>query len=137
MSPVNKPDPFETRALERIRSDGLTEHVELLPGQFRYARTLRHEASCITCHGSVEKAPNDLKVRDGTERGFAFKEGGVARVVRVRAPTKPLLEVSLSVIAPRQTALVVAAFLVSCFFTRTAVVKPVQRLTAATASGVV
>lgn len=133
MNPVNKPDAFEARALQRIKAEGLKEYVEVLPGQFRYARTLYHKASCITCHGPADKAPNDVKVRYGTDGGFDFKEGDVAGVISVRVPTRPFFEVALSVIAPWQIALVIAAFLVSYFFIRVAVVKPVQRLTAATA----
>ncbi len=133
MNPVNKPDTFESRALERVRSDNLKEYVEVMPGQFRYARTVYHKASCIGCHGSPEKAPNDVKVRYGTDKGFGFKEGDVAGVISVRVPTKPFFEVALSVIAPWQIALVIAAFLVSYVFVRVAVVKPIQRLTAATA----
>jgi HAMP domain-containing protein len=132
MNPVNKPDVFEARALERVRSENLKEYVEVMPGQFRYARTVYHKASCISCHGSPEKAPNDVKVRYGTDKGFGFKEGDVAGVISVRVPTKPFFEVALSVIAPWQIALVIAAFLVSYFFVRMVVVKPIQRLTAAT-----
>ena len=40
MNPNNKPDAFETRALERIRANHLTEYYEVLPDSFRYARTL-------------------------------------------------------------------------------------------------
>src|SRR5690242_15578351 len=39
MNPVNKPDDFETRALDRIRANHLTEYYEVLPDSFRYART--------------------------------------------------------------------------------------------------
>ncbi len=134
MNPSNKPDPFEARALERIRAENLKEYYERLPGQFRYARTLYHKASCIGCHGEAEKAPNDVKVRYGTDRGFNFKEGDVAGIISVRVPTRPFFEVALAEIAPWQIVLVVLAFFVSYVFIRYAVVKPMQRLTAATAA---
>src|SRR5256885_5701941 len=70
MNQSNAPDPFETAALARIREAGLKEYFELTPEGFRYARTLYHKASCITCHGDPEKAPNDVKVRYGTIHGF-------------------------------------------------------------------
>ena len=133
MNPVNKPDAFEGRALERIRAEGLKEYVEVLPGQFRYARTVYHKASCIACHGASEKAPKDVKVRYGTDKGYDFKEGDVAGVISVRVPTKPFFEVALSVIAPWQIGLVALAFVVSFLFFRFAVVRPMQELTAATA----
>jgi hypothetical protein len=132
MNPVNKPDAFEERALNKIKGAGLKEYYEVLPGSFRYARTLYHKKSCISCHGDPNDAPNDVKVRYGTEHGFAFKEGDVAGIISVRVPTKPFMDVALSVIAPWQIALVVVAFLVSFLFIRIAVVRPIQRLTAAT-----
>jgi Protein of unknown function (DUF3365) len=132
MNPVNKPDAFEERALNKIKGAGLKEYYEVLPGSFRYARTLYHKKSCISCHGDPNDAPNDVKVRYGTEHGFAFKEGDVAGIISVRVPTKPFMDVALSVIAPWQIALVVVAFLVSFLFIRFAVVRPIQRLTAAT-----
>lgn len=132
MNPVNKPDAFEERALNKIKGAGLKEYYEVLPGSFRYARTLYHKKSCISCHGDPNDAPNDVKVRYGTERGFSFREGDVAGIISVRVPTRPFTDVALSVVAPWQIALVVVAFLVSFFFIRFAVVRPVQRLTAAT-----
>jgi hypothetical protein len=133
MNPVNKPDAFEERAIATVSKSGLKEYYEVLPGSFRYARTLYHKASCIKCHGDPASAPNDVKVRYGTERGFNFKEGDVAGIISVRVPTRPFMEVALSVIAPWQIALVVLAFLVSYFFIRVVVVRPIQRITAATA----
>jgi HAMP domain-containing protein len=132
MNPVNKPDAFEDRALRKIRSENLTEYYEILPGTYRYARALHHKASCITCHGDVEKAPADVKTRYGVTAGYGFKEGDVAGIISVRIPTKPFFEVALSVIEPWKIALVILAFLVSYLFIRFSVVRPVQRLTAAT-----
>jgi Protein of unknown function (DUF3365) len=134
MNPVNKPDAFEERALATVKQSKLKEYYEVLPGSLRYARTLYHKKSCIGCHGDPDSAPNDVKVRYGTERGFNFKEGDVAGIISVRVPTKPFLDVALSVIAPWQIALVVVAFLVSYFFIRFVVVRPIQHLTAATAA---
>src|SRR5256885_14978152 len=40
MNPVNKPDAFEAKALERIRAQHLAEYYEMSPDSFRFARTL-------------------------------------------------------------------------------------------------
>jgi len=131
MNPVNKPDAFEARALERIRSGHLTEYYEMLPDSFRYARTLYEKASCLACHASAETAPADVKLRYGTEHGFGFKEGEVAGIISVRLPIRSFWQVAGSVIGPLQIALLAAAFLIAVLFIQFAVVRPLRRLTAA------
>ena len=131
MNQSNAPDPFETAALARIREAGLKEYFELTPEGFRYARTLYHKASCITCHGDPEKAPNDVKVRYGTLHGFGFKEGDVAGVISVRLPAKPFWSVAFSIVGGGALAMIVGAFLLAMLFVRFAIVSPVKRLTKA------
>ena len=94
MNPVNKPDAFEAKALDRIRSNHLTEYYEVLPDSYRYARTLYEKASCLACHASAENAPADVKVRYGTEHGFGFKEGEVAGIISVRLPIRSFWQVA-------------------------------------------
>src|SRR5450631_3194701 len=122
MNPVNKPDAFEAKALDRIRTNHLTEYYEVLPDSFRYARTLYEKASCLACHASAENAPADVKLRYGTERGFGFKEGEVAGIISVRLPIRSFWQVAASVVGPIQIALLVSAFLVSFLFIQFAVV---------------
>ena len=131
MNPVNKPDAFETKALDQIRSKHLTEYYEVQPDGFRYARTLYEKASCLACHASAESAPADVKLRYGTERGFGFKEGEVAGIISVRLPIRSFWEVATGVIGPVQIALLVAAFLIAVLFIQYAVVRPIRRLTVA------
>jgi methyl-accepting chemotaxis protein len=131
MNPVNKPDAFEAKALDRIRSNHLTEYYEVLPEGYRYARALYEKPSCLACHASAENAPADVKVRYGTEHGFGFKEGEVAGIISVRLPIRSFWQVALSVVGPVQIGLLVAAFLVAVLFIQFAVVKPIRRLTVA------
>ena len=131
MNPVNKPDAFEAKALDQIRSKHLTEYYEVLPDGFRYARTLYEKPSCLACHASAESAPADVKIRYGTERGFGFKEGEVAGIISVRLPIRSFWQVATSVVGPVQIALLVAAFLVAVLFIQFAVVRPIRRLTVA------
>jgi len=131
MNPANTPDPFETAALQRIRSGGLKEYFELTPEGFRYARTLYHKASCISCHGEADKAPNDVKVRYGTATGFGFKEGDVAGVISVRLPARSFWRVALTIVGGWQLAMILGAFLIALLFVRFAIVGPIKRLTRA------
>ena len=133
MNPVNKPDDFEIRALEKVRSEHLNEYFEVLPDSYRYARTLYEKASCLACHASALNAPADVRERYGTEHGYGFKEGEVAGIISVRLPIRSFWQVASGVIGPLQIALVLAAFLVAILFIQFAVVRPVRRLTAAAA----
>ena len=131
MNPVNKPDEFEAKALENIRSKHLSEYYEMLPDTYRYARTLYVKASCLACHASAENAPADVKERYGTERGFGFHEGEVAGIISVKLPTRSFWNVAAGVIGPMQIALLLSAFLIAVLFIQFAVVRPIRRLTAA------
>lgn len=131
MNPVNKPDAFETRALDRIRAGHLTEYYEVLPDSFRFARTLYEKASCLGCHASAESAPADVRERYGTQNGFGFKEGEVAGIISVRLPIRSFWQVTRDVLGPVQIALLVSAFLVAVVFIQFAVVRPIKRVTAA------
>jgi len=131
MNPVNKPDAFETRALDRIRANHLTEYYEVLPDSFRYARTLYEKASCLGCHASADSAPADVRERYGTQNGFGFKEGEVAGIISVRLPVRSFWQVTRDVVGPLQLALLVSAFLVAVVFIQFAVVRPIKRVTAA------
>jgi len=132
MNPGNKPDAFEEGALREIRSNNLKEYYELTDNGFRYARAVFQKASCITCHGDANSAPNDVKVRYGTANGFGFKEGDVAGIISVRLPAKSFWDVALNVIGVWELAMIVAAFIIAMLFMYRAVVAPVRRLTAAT-----
>jgi HAMP domain-containing protein len=132
MNPGNKPDAFEEGALREIRSNNLKEYYELTDNGFRYARAVFQKASCITCHGDANSAPNDVKVRYGTTNGFGFKEGDVAGIISVRLPAKSFWDVALNVIGVWELAMIVAAFIIAMLFMYRAVVAPVRRLTAAT-----
>src|SRR5438874_5346357 len=131
MNPVNKPDAFEAKALQRIRAQHLAEYYEMSPDSFRFARTLYVKASCLACHASAENAPADVKTRYGTERGFGFKEGEVAGIISVRLPVRSFWKVTTEVVGPLQIALLVSAFVVAVLFIQLAVVRPIKRVTSA------
>jgi len=132
MNPGNKPDGFEVGALRRIREGGLSEYFELSPSGFRYARAVVHKASCITCHGDPAAAPNDVKVRYGTQNGFGFKEGEVAGIISVRLPARSFWDVALNVVGVWQLLMILAAFVIAMLFMRFAIVGRLKDLTAAT-----
>jgi hypothetical protein len=131
MNPVNKPDAFEAKALDKVRTGRLGEYYEFEPDGFRYARTLYEKASCLACHASAASAPNDVKERYGVEHGYGFKEGEVAGIISVRLPVRSFWQVTSSVIGPIQIGLLAGAFLISFLFIQFAVVRPLRKLTVA------
>ncbi len=132
MNPGNKPDEFEQAALARIRGDKLREYYEFTPGEFRYARAVLDKPSCILCHGSPEAAPEDVKVRYGTQNGFGFKAGDVAGIISVRLPVRPFWDVAFNVVGAWQLLMIIAAFVVAMLYVRFAIVGRVRDLTEAT-----
>jgi hypothetical protein len=131
MNPVNKPDAFEAKALDRIRANHLAEYYEMTPDSFRFARTLYVKPSCLPCHASAENAPADVKTRYGTERGFGFKEGEVAGIISVRLPARTFWKVTADVVGPLQVGMLLSAFLAAVLFIQFAVVRPIKRVTRA------
>ncbi len=131
MSPLNKPDPFETTAISAIKSRSLEEYSEVREGMFRYARKIVHAESCIACHGSPSAAPEDVTSRYGTERGYGFKAGDVAGVISVTLPMDSLLQRSLALLGPIEIGLILGAFIILYVFVHFDVVQPIKRLTLA------
>jgi HAMP domain-containing protein len=132
MNPNNKPDGFEEGALKRIREGKLPEYFELTPNGFRYARAVHHKTSCIACHGDPGAAPNDVKVRYGTQNGFGFKENDVAGIISVRLPARSFWDVAFNVIGVWQLLMILGAFVIAMLFMHYAVVRRLKRLTDAT-----
>lgn len=129
MNPLNKPDPWEARAIATIKSRGLDEYVEVINGRYRYARKLVHSASCIACHGDPATAPRDVTERYGRQRGYGFKVGDVAGIISVSLPAEPLLAASFGVLGPLEIGLVVLAFVILYLFMHYAVARPIRKLT--------
>ncbi|MFO1388982.1 DUF3365 domain-containing protein [Cellvibrio sp.] len=129
MNPVNAPDGFESMALAIVTKTGASEYSEFADGQYRFAQTIYHKASCISCHGDPAKAPEDVIKRYGSERGFGFKEGDVAGVISVSIPAKPLYMRALNFVGVKELALILVPFLIALWFVRSAVISPIKKLT--------
>lgn len=129
MNPLNKPDGFESRAIDFVKAQRVNEYARLEGGVYRYARAVIHKESCISCHGSPDAAPREVTDKYGTERGFGFQAGDVAGVISVSLPAEPLSETFYRLIGPVEIGLLAAAFLIAYLYIRFGVVKPVQQLT--------
>lgn len=94
MNPSNSPDGFDKRAIRQIEKSGANEYYEVRGGQLRYARKVVAKESCLTCHGSPDKAPKTISMFYPGPQGYGYVVGGVAGVISVTTPyeSTPLYE---------------------------------------------
>lgn len=131
MNPINAPDDFEKTALAIVTKTGAAEYSAFENGQYRFAQTIYHKASCISCHGDPAKAPEDVIKRYGAEHGFGFKEGDVAGVISVSIPSHPLYMRALNFVGWKEIVLIFLPFVIALWFVRSAVISPIKKLTEA------
>lgn len=131
MNPVNAPDEFEKTALAIATNTGAAEYSQFVDGQYRFAQTIYHKASCIACHGDASKAPEDVIKRYGAEHGFGFKEGDVAGVISVSIPANPLYMKALNFVGVKEILLILVPFIIALWFVRSSIISPIKKLTEA------
>jgi hypothetical protein len=92
MNPANAPDLFDTAALRTMRETDVSEYWDVVGGNFRYARALRAEKSCIACHGDPGKAPEVVRTQyrapigAAVGGGYGYEEGQVVGLSSVTIP---------------------------------------------------
>jgi len=131
MNPVNAPDAFEITALSKVGVAGAVEYADFVGGDYRYAKAVYHNQSCIVCHGDASKAPADVISRYGTERGFGFRAGDLAGVISVTIPARKLYQSIWSFVGVKEIALVLTSIVLALWFVRSALIAPIKRLTEA------
>jgi Protein of unknown function (DUF3365) len=94
MNPDNKPDGFDGAALRSMREESSKEYWAVVGQQLRYARALRAEPACLTCHGEPSAAPETVRALykpvEGVARGggYGYALGEVVGVTSVTVPHK-------------------------------------------------
>jgi HAMP domain-containing protein len=131
MNPVNAPDAFEVIALSKVGVAGTLEYADFVGGDYRYAKAVYHNESCIACHGDPNKAPADVISRYGSEHGFGFKTGDLAGVISVTIPARKLYQSIWSFIGVKEIALILTSIVLALWFVRSALIAPIKRLTEA------
>ncbi len=131
INPRNQPNAFELDAINKIRSENLTEYFDSTADSFRYASPLYHKASCIRCHGDPAQAPQDVLDIYGSDGGFGFKEGDVAGIISVTLPKKNLWQSTMSMFSLVEVGIIFLSILPIMWFVRRAIIVPVKTLTAA------
>lgn len=129
MNPGNAPDSFEQRALEAIGADELAEYFETVDAEYRYAKPVFHNASCIVCHGDPANAPADVLSRYGDQNGFGFRTGDLAGIISVTIPQRNVFTGAVSIFGAIEILAIIISVLVILFFVRRQIILPVQELT--------
>jgi methyl-accepting chemotaxis protein len=129
MNPENEPDAFEARALRAITNENLTEYYDTTGTNYRYAKTIYHKESCISCHGDAKSAPSDVITRYGSENGFGFNVGDVAGIISVTIPQRSLLTGAVSVFGLLELIAIFVSIGIILWFIRRNIILPVSRLT--------
>jgi len=131
MNPVNAPDAFEITALGKVGATGVVEYSDFVGGDYRYAKAVYHNESCIACHGDASKAPADVISRYGTQHGFGFKTGDLAGVISVTIPARELYKSIWSFIGIKEVLLILSSIVLALWFVRSALIAPIKQLTQA------
>lgn len=123
----NAPDAFEAAAIASFKQDKTQEFVEKYEGKnYRYARPLFIEQSCLQCHGDPKDAPRAMIARYGSEKAFGYKVGQVRGVISVTVPALSIQDVLRSLINPYSIGLLIVAFILNILFMRSVVVRLVK-----------
>ncbi len=92
MNPDNRPDAFDVAALRTLREQGLSEQWAVVDGQLRYARSLRADAACLSCHGQPTAAPRIVQAKYPSSPtgggGYGYEVGQVVGVTSISVPHK-------------------------------------------------
>ncbi len=85
-NPVNKPDDFELKAINRFKNDKNRPFYEGFEGGFyRYSQPLKVVKGCLKCHGKPADAPKEIIEKYGY-KAFGYKVGDIRGVITVNVP---------------------------------------------------
>ncbi|MCP4367098.1 MAG: DUF3365 domain-containing protein [Deltaproteobacteria bacterium] len=133
--PKNKPDPFESSALQSIKENKVKYYDKFVEGIYRYTEPLFVKQGCLKCHGDLEKDVKEpmksiLLNKYGT-RAFGYQVGDVRGIISIRIPTESWIS-TLTTIFSYSNYIILAVIIVLFYiFTRFAIVAPITKLTEA------
>lgn len=138
MNPANQPDLFDLAAMKDMRESGATETWAIVKGQLRYARALRAEKACLSCHGIPQDAPSivqsNYRAPIGSTKGggYGYEEGQVVGVTSVTVPhLTPLAMLAQQSVGFWASIAVVLSLMAGSFWLAVrGVVGPLKRLSA-------
>jgi methyl-accepting chemotaxis protein len=127
--PDNKPDEFESKAIEMIKQNKKTQFVEnTSEGTYRYAQPIFVTKACLKCHGDPEDAPEAVIKKYGAQKAFGYKEGDVRGIISVKLPDITLKDMLPHFANPYTIVYILLAVIINFIFT-TQLIKRLKNLT--------
>lgn len=125
-NPLNRADALETRLLERMNREELSEYKEVAeidgePYLYVAISTERMETRCMECHGDPKDAPAELLDYYDDRAGFFEHTGDIRALLSIKVPLKDYLKegyrvaIALSFVT---TAIFVGIYFIIWFFSR-------------------
>jgi len=125
-NPENTPNELEKAALDKIKSQGLTELVVRQPDAIHYFKPIALTAECMYCHGDPKGAPDPI---GGIKEGW--KEGEIHGAFEIIYSLDLAVERTRKAAVAIGTETVVILILIVCavwFIMRNSLVNPLLRL---------
>ena len=125
-NPENTPNELEKTALDKIKSQGLTELVVRQPDAIHYFKPIALTAECMYCHGDPKGAPDPI---GGIKEGW--KEGEIHGAFEIIYSLDLAVERTKKTAVAIGTETVVILILIVCavwFIMRNSLVNPLLRL---------
>lgn len=125
-NPENTPNELEKSALDKIKSQGLTELVVRQPDAIHYFKPIALTAECMYCHGDPKGAPDPI---GGIKEGW--KEGEIHGAFEIIYSLDLAVERTRKAAVAIGTETVVILILIVCavwFIMRNSLVNPLLRL---------
>jgi HAMP domain-containing protein len=139
LNPANVPQPLEMELLNRFRDDReLSQWTQT--GDLNGKRMLISSApkiskqGCLRCHGSREKAPEEIRTRFTGELGYGYKTDEVVGVSVVGVPMENVHELSLQrtgIVLALLTLLFAVVLVTVNLMVRKSLLRPILEITAA------
>ncbi len=135
MAPQSKPDAFESKAINAIKSTKKDEYWGWDGRYFRFAKAIYIKKGCLKCHGPENEVPESIRkalvAKYGESVPFGYKVGDLRGIISVKIAPPDVVKLAMSFIDVWNVGAFVLAFLAFWFFAKKVIVDPVERLTKA------
>jgi len=135
MAPQSKPDAFETKAIEAIKSSKRDEYWGWDGKYFRFTKAIYIKKGCLKCHGPEEQVSPELKkaliAKYGDRVPFGYKVGDLRGIISVKIVPPDILKLAMSFVDVWDVGAFLLAVILFWLFAKKVIIDPVERLTKA------
>ena len=135
MAPQSKPDAFETKAIDAIKSSKRDEYWGWDGKYFRFTKAIYIKKGCLKCHGPEEQVSPELKkaliAKYGDRVPFGYKVGDLRGIISVKIVPPDILKLAMSFVDVWDVGAFLLAVILFWLFAKKVIIDPVERLTKA------